>query len=87
MAVKDYGSASGSITIGRPVVHPAIVDLRGKVYEYVTLSWFWISDSWLSVLSRSFYIKLKRNTKHLYVIGLSRDCDCVGCLDKMQQSS
>ncbi|CAH1430924.1 unnamed protein product [Lactuca virosa] len=33
MAVKDYGSASGSITIGRPVVHPAIVDLRGKVYE------------------------------------------------------
>ncbi|CAI9296298.1 unnamed protein product [Lactuca saligna] len=33
MAVKDYGSASGSITIGRPVVHPAIVDLRGRVYE------------------------------------------------------
>lgn len=33
MAVKDYGRASGSITIGKPVVHAAIVDLRGKVYE------------------------------------------------------
>ncbi|KAI3730257.1 hypothetical protein L1987_61426 [Smallanthus sonchifolius] len=33
MAVKEYGRASGSMTIGKPVVHPATVDLRGKVYE------------------------------------------------------
>ncbi|KAK1416548.1 hypothetical protein QVD17_32339 [Tagetes erecta] len=33
MAVKDYGRASGSMTIGKPVVHSATVDLRGKVYE------------------------------------------------------
>ncbi|KAK9063992.1 hypothetical protein SSX86_017864 [Deinandra increscens subsp. villosa] len=33
MAVKDYGRASGSMTIGKPVVHHSTVDLRGKVYE------------------------------------------------------
>ncbi|KAI3517052.1 hypothetical protein L1887_16259 [Cichorium endivia] len=33
MAVKDSGRASGSTTIGRPIVHGATVDLRGKVYE------------------------------------------------------
>ncbi|MFS7960001.1 putative diphosphate--fructose-6-phosphate 1-phosphotransferase [Helianthus anomalus] len=33
MAVKEYGRASGSMTIGKPVVHPATVDLRGRVYE------------------------------------------------------
>ncbi|XP_076889872.1 pyrophosphate--fructose 6-phosphate 1-phosphotransferase subunit alpha-like [Bidens hawaiensis] len=33
MAVKEYGRASGSVTIGKPVVHSATVDLRGKVYE------------------------------------------------------
>ncbi|KVI07575.1 Phosphofructokinase domain-containing protein [Cynara cardunculus var. scolymus] len=35
MTVKHYGrgSGSGSTTLGKPVVHPATVDLRGKVYE------------------------------------------------------
>ncbi|KAI3738901.1 hypothetical protein L2E82_29151 [Cichorium intybus] len=31
MAVKDSGGASGSLTIGRPVVHGATVDLRDRV--------------------------------------------------------
>jgi len=35
MAVRDYGRASGSMTIGIPVVHHATVDLKGKIYEYV----------------------------------------------------
>ncbi|XP_071732128.1 pyrophosphate--fructose 6-phosphate 1-phosphotransferase subunit alpha-like [Rutidosis leptorrhynchoides] len=33
MTVKHYGRGSGAATIGKPVVHPATVDLRGKVYE------------------------------------------------------
>ncbi|KAF5768066.1 hypothetical protein HanXRQr2_Chr14g0632041 [Helianthus annuus] len=35
MTVKHYGrgSGSGATTLGKPFVHPAIVDLRGKVYE------------------------------------------------------
>nr|XP_043618150.1 pyrophosphate--fructose 6-phosphate 1-phosphotransferase subunit alpha [Erigeron canadensis] len=35
MTVKHYGrgSGSGATTLGKPVVHPATVDLRGKVYE------------------------------------------------------
>lgn len=37
MTVKHFGrgSGAGATTIGKPVVHPAAVDLRGKVYEYV----------------------------------------------------
>ncbi|XP_024990236.1 pyrophosphate--fructose 6-phosphate 1-phosphotransferase subunit alpha-like [Cynara cardunculus var. scolymus] len=33
MAVKDHGRASGAMMIGKPAVHPATVDVRGKVYE------------------------------------------------------
>ncbi|MFS7930956.1 putative diphosphate--fructose-6-phosphate 1-phosphotransferase [Helianthus anomalus] len=35
MSVKHYGrgSGSGATTLGKPFVHPATVDLRGKVYE------------------------------------------------------
>ncbi|KAJ0587967.1 putative diphosphate--fructose-6-phosphate 1-phosphotransferase [Helianthus annuus] len=37
MTVKHYGrgsgSGSGATTLGKPFVHPATVDLRGKVYE------------------------------------------------------
>ncbi|KVI05207.1 Phosphofructokinase domain-containing protein [Cynara cardunculus var. scolymus] len=31
MAVKDHGRASGAMMIGKPAVHPATVDVRGKV--------------------------------------------------------
>ncbi|KAJ0432357.1 putative Phosphofructokinase superfamily [Helianthus annuus] len=35
MTVKHYGRrlGSGATTLGKPFVHPATVDLRGKVYE------------------------------------------------------
>ncbi|GKA74728.1 pyrophosphate--fructose 6-phosphate 1-phosphotransferase subunit alpha-like protein [Tanacetum coccineum] len=33
MSVKDYGRASGSMTIGKPVVHHAMVDLRGTEHS------------------------------------------------------
>ena len=36
LSVKDDGHGSRAMTIGKPFVHPATVDLRGKVYEYVT---------------------------------------------------
>ena len=36
LSVKHDGNGSRAMTIGKPFVHPATVDLRGKVYEYVT---------------------------------------------------
>jgi pyrophosphate--fructose-6-phosphate 1-phosphotransferase len=33
MTVKRWSQNSGSTTIGRPVIHPASVDLKGKAYE------------------------------------------------------
>ncbi|CAH2067602.1 unnamed protein product [Thlaspi arvense] len=33
MTVKRWSQNSGSTTIGRPVIHPATVDLKGKAYE------------------------------------------------------
>lgn len=34
MSIKNDGCGSRAITIGKPLIHPATVDLRGKVYEY-----------------------------------------------------
>jgi pyrophosphate--fructose-6-phosphate 1-phosphotransferase len=33
MTVKRYGQGNGASSIGKPAVHPAIVDLKGKSYE------------------------------------------------------
>lgn len=37
MTVKRYGSGPGGALSGKPAVHPATVDLKGKSYEYVIL--------------------------------------------------
>lgn len=37
MTVKRYGHGNGASSIGKPAVHPATVDLKGKSYEYVNL--------------------------------------------------
>lgn len=37
MTVKRYGSGPGGAFSGKPAVHPATVDLKGKSYEYVIL--------------------------------------------------
>lgn len=34
MTVKRYGSGPGAAFKGKPAVHPATVDLKGKAYEY-----------------------------------------------------
>lgn len=35
MSVKRYGRGPGKASLGKPAVHPATVDLKGKSYEYV----------------------------------------------------
>lgn len=39
MTVKRYGRGHGASTLGKPALHPATVDLKGKAYEYV-ISWW-----------------------------------------------
>lgn len=38
MTVKRYGSGPEALFMGKPALHPAAVDLKGKAYEYVILS-------------------------------------------------
>jgi pyrophosphate--fructose-6-phosphate 1-phosphotransferase len=33
MTVKRYGRGHGASTVGKPMLHPAVVDLKGKAYE------------------------------------------------------
>ncbi|XP_022874026.1 pyrophosphate--fructose 6-phosphate 1-phosphotransferase subunit alpha-like [Olea europaea var. sylvestris] len=33
MTVKRYGRGHGAVTLGKPALHPAAVDLKGKSYE------------------------------------------------------
>ena len=35
MTVRRWSRGPASTPIGKPAVHPAIVDLKGKAYEYV----------------------------------------------------
>lgn len=35
MTVRRYGRSHGASTLGKPALHPANVDLKSKVYEYV----------------------------------------------------
>ena len=37
MTVKRYGHGPGASSIGKPALHPATVDLKGKAYEYVSV--------------------------------------------------
>lgn len=34
MTVKLYGRGNGASSLGKPALHPATVDLKGKAYEY-----------------------------------------------------
>lgn len=36
MTVKRYSRGPGATPIGKPAIHPSTVDLKGKVYEYVS---------------------------------------------------
>lgn len=38
MTVKRYSRGPGAVPVGKPAIHPATVDLKGKVYEYVSRS-------------------------------------------------
>ncbi|RWW83944.1 hypothetical protein BHE74_00007500 [Ensete ventricosum] len=38
MTVKRYTRGPGAVPVGKPAIHPATVDLKGKVYEYVSRS-------------------------------------------------
>lgn len=40
LSVKKYTRGPGGIPIGKPAIHPASVDLRGKAYESVLFSVF-----------------------------------------------
>lgn len=33
MTVNHYSRGPGDYSIGKPAVHPAVVDLKGKAYE------------------------------------------------------
>lgn len=35
MTVRRYGHGPAADSFGKPALHPATVDLRGKAYEYV----------------------------------------------------
>lgn len=35
MSVRRFGHGPGAESIGKPTLHPAAVDLKGKAYEYV----------------------------------------------------
>lgn len=45
MTVKRYGRGPGNAAIGKPAVHPATVDLKGKAYEYVNIPTFCLFTS------------------------------------------
>lgn len=45
MTVKRYGRGPGNAAIGKPAVHPATVDLKGKAYEYVNNTTFYLFTS------------------------------------------
>lgn len=57
LTVKRYGHGHGDSNLGKPSLHPATVDLKGKAYEYV-LYWLVNSEihygSWFSQLLWSF---------------------------------
>ncbi|RZR84548.1 hypothetical protein BHM03_00011405 [Ensete ventricosum] len=38
MTVKRWSHGPGAMPIGKPAIHPATVDLKGKAYEYVFVS-------------------------------------------------
>jgi hypothetical protein len=40
LTVKKYTRGPGGIPVGKPAIHPATVDLRGKAYESVFISFF-----------------------------------------------
>jgi hypothetical protein len=43
LTVKKYTRGPGGIPVGKPAIHPATVDLRGKAYESVFISLFFFS--------------------------------------------
>ncbi|RRT79153.1 hypothetical protein BHE74_00012342, partial [Ensete ventricosum] len=38
MTVKRWSHGPGATPIGKPAIHPATVDLKGKAYEYVPIN-------------------------------------------------
>lgn len=40
LSVKKYTRGPGGIPVGKPAIHPASVDLRGRSYESVFFSFF-----------------------------------------------
>lgn len=38
MTVWRHSRGLGASSIGKPAVHPATIDLKGKTYEYVSVS-------------------------------------------------
>lgn len=60
MTVKRWSRGPGAASIGKPAVHPASVELKGKAYEYDSVAMtYWIS------LSLYIYIVKIRFTKKM----------------------
>lgn len=38
MTVRRYSHGPGASSIGKPAVHPATIDLKGKAYGYVSFA-------------------------------------------------
>lgn len=50
MTVRKYSHGPGAIPICKPAIHPAVVDLKGKAYEYVSSAIFYpFSDATLLI--------------------------------------
>lgn len=60
MTVRRYSRGPGATPIGKPALHPATIDLKGKAYEYVSLSCsqFFFSEAFFPFLSFPFLLVL-----------------------------
>lgn len=71
LTVKRYGRGPGAAYLGKPALHPATVDLKGKSYEYVTpLLFCWLinveSETPLEVLYTLFFLRKRKQRSFFF---------------------
>lgn len=69
MTVKRWSRGPASSQIGKPAVHPATVDLKGKAYEYVYLTMFNLCSSIFHFIPRNALACLDRDIS--CIVGLA----------------
>lgn len=61
MSVKQWSHGPGARSVGKPSIHPATVDLKGRAYEYVLLPFIlvFINCNFESVMGFCFILFCK----------------------------